>query len=274
MPPASSPSPDRDLVFVGAGNMAAALVRGLLAQGVPPDRIACLSGSGASARALSEKTGIVALPADAPGTAPVWVIACKPHQLGDLNPAVIAATRDRLVISVLAGIPLERLRTVFPRAARLVRAMPNTPAAIGKGMTGWAADQPLEPAQRQAVDQLMAATGAALEVDERALDAVTAVSGSGPAYVFEIARVWIEAGVKQGLTPDQARLLVLKTLEGATALMLEDSDPDPGSLRNQVTSKGGTTAPALAAFEAGNLDSLFEEALAAAVRRAREIAGN
>lgn len=263
-----------DTCFVGAGNLASAMVRGLTAGGAPADRIACLSGSGASARRLAAETGIQAFPAEAPPDAATWVIACKPHQLEELAPAVVGATADRLVVSVLAGVPLARLQAIFPRAANRVRAMPNTPSAIGRGVTGWSAATPLTHEQRLPVQALMDAMGLGLEVDESALDAVTAVSGSGAAYVFELARVWIDAGCRQGLSAEQARLLVLETLAGATALMQQDADADPADLRDRVTSRGGTTAAALAVFAEADLAQIFDRAIEAAARRARELGGS
>lgn len=259
--------------FLGAGNMAAAMIDGLLARSPDARRdLACLSGSGATAAALAARTGIrlatslddLIMPAD------VVVIAFKPQHLASADPRLAELTAGKIVVSVLAGKKLSTLAKTFPRARHLVRTMPNTPSAIGAGMTGWCASAPLDGADRAAVETLLGAMGKAVEIDETQMDALTAVSGSGPAYVFEFAAALRDAGVAAGLAPETSNLLAVETLLGAARLLARRA-VDPETLRNQVTSPNGTTFAGLKRLEAGGFRALIKETVLAAQTRAKEL---
>lgn len=261
------------IAFIGAGRMASAMVDGLLAQGATaPADLLCLSGSGQTAQTLAARTGInatqdlAALLRDA-GTV---VLSCKPQQLAGLDPRLAELTAGKLVLSVLAGKRLARLAHVFPRARNLVRAMPNTPGQIGAGITGWTSLQPLTPADQAIVDKILGALGKRVAVEESQLDALTAVSGSGPAYVFEFAAALREAGVSAGLSRETAYQLAVETILGAAKLMAQ-SPADAETLRNQVTSPNGTTYAGLMRMEARDFRGLVQETVAAAKARSEEL---
>ena len=260
------------IAFLGAGRMASAMVDGLLAKGTAPASLACLSGSGKTAAALSARTGI-SNTGDLPvllRDADALVLSCKPQQLAALDPRLADLTAGKLVLSVLAGKKLERLAQVFPRARNLVRSMPNTPGQIGAGITGWAAREPLSVPDRALVDRILGALGKTVIVEESQLDALTAVSGSGPAYVFEFAAALRDAGVAAGLSREVVYQLAVETLLGASKLMAQ-SPADAETLRNQVTSPNGTTYAGLMQMEAGNFRRLIQQTVAAAKSRSEEL---
>jgi pyrroline-5-carboxylate reductase len=259
--------------FLGAGNMASAMVDGLLAKGtVTPSDLACLGGKGQSAPVLAARTGIML----AAGleqlihTADVLVIAFKPQQLGAADPRLAELTKGKLVISVLAGKRLSRLAATFPSARNLVWAMPNTPARIGAGMTAWCSRAPLSPADRTTVDALLAALGTAVEVDEALMDVAAAVSASGPAFLFEFAAALRDGGVAGGLPPDTAKALAVETVLGA-ARLLARTGTDPEELRRQVTSPNGMTLAGLKRMEAHDFRGVMKETILAAKARSEEM---
>jgi pyrroline-5-carboxylate reductase len=260
------------IAFLGAGRMASAMVDGLLAKGTPKFSLICLSGSGKTADALAARTGILAT-ADLAGLlrdADALVLSCKPQQLAGLDPRLAELTADKLVLSVLAGKRLARLAQVFPQARNLVRSMPNTPGQIGAGITGWNALNPLSPSDQSLVDKILGAMGKTVAVEESQLDAVTAVSGSGPAYVFEFAAALREAGVSAGLSREAAYQLAVETILGAAKLMAQ-SPADAETLRNQVTSPNGTTYAGLMRMEARDFRGIIQETVAAAKARSEEL---
>jgi pyrroline-5-carboxylate reductase len=262
------------IAFLGAGNMAAAIVTGLLAKKVcAPADLVCLGGSGASAQKLSERTGIrlAASPEDLLAGADIVVIAFKPQHLATLDPRLSTLTAGKLVISVLAAKTLDRLSTAFPMARNIVRTMPNTPSAIGSGMTGWCALNPLSPADRDTVLTLLRAIGHEVEVPEHQIEALMGVSGCGPAFVFEFTAALREAGVAAGLDRDTAQMLAVQTLLGSARLMAE-TGTEPETLRNQVTSPNGTTFAGLKRLEAHNFRAIIAETVQAAKARAEELA--
>jgi pyrroline-5-carboxylate reductase len=261
------------LAFLGAGRMAGAIVDGLLASGAKrPEEIFCLGGAGTSARALASRTGIQ-LASDlatlAEG-ADVLVLACKPQQLATLDASLSELTRGCLVVSVLAGKRLPRLASVFPHARNLVRTMPNTPGQIGAGITGWCSLSPLMPEDDARVATLLKALGKSVQVPEEQIDALTAVSGSGPAYVFEFAAALRDAGVAAGLSRADSHALAIETLLGASKL-LAASPAAPEDLRNQVTSPNGTTFAGLRVLESANFRDLIRNTVAAAKKRSEEL---
>jgi pyrroline-5-carboxylate reductase len=258
--------------------MAAAMIDGLLAQGTwPAEQIRCLGGAGSTASAVAARTGIVladsleGLLADA-GTV---VIAFKPQHLASADSRLARLTADKLVISVLAGKRLETLAATFPAARNLARFMPNTPARIGAGMTGWCTAHPLAPQDVAVATSLLNALGRAVEIPEPQMDALTAVSGSGPAYVFEFAAALRDAGVAAGLEPSTAHLLAVETLLGASRLLAatatDGTRPDPEALRNQVTSPNGTTAAGLRRLAEGGFRGLIRDTVLAAKARSDEL---
>jgi pyrroline-5-carboxylate reductase len=263
-----------ELAFIGAGRMAGAMVRGILKTGKwLPAGIICTSARDGTAEALAGDTGIAfsydweELLADAS-----WVVlACKPQQLKELPESLAGSTSGARVLSILAGTSLARLRAVFPRAANLIRCMPNTPGMIGRGITAYSALHPLAGADRQSVEALLGALGEALPLPESALDAVTGLSGSGPAYVFEFVAALRDGGIAAGLDPDTAYRLALRTVQGAAALLEAVPEP-PETHRGWVSSPGGTTLAGLGAMERGRFREVIRETVLAATRRSRELA--
>ena len=262
--------------FLGAGSMAGAMVNGLIARRVAGPRfISCISGSGRTAEALARATGIQVSPslADLVSGSDVLIIACKPQQLATLDPALATLTSGKLVVSVLAGKRLATLTRFFPSARALVRVMPNTPGQIGAGISGWCSSTPLDEDDRATLLALLHALGREIEVKEHDMDALTAVAGSGPAYVFEFVAALREAGIRAGLTPDAAALLVQETVLGA-AKLLAHTGASPDSLRDRVTSPNGTTAAALKVFGERDFRGMVAAAVSAAVRRSNELSAD
>lgn len=261
------------IAFLGAGNMAAAFVDGLLADGAtPPADLACFSASAKSSTALAGRTGIglARTPDELLADADVVVVAFKPQHLAGADPRFADLTAGKLVVSVLAGKKIASLAKVFPRARNIVRSMPNTPAQIGAGITGWCARDALPAADRAAVEKLLLALGEAVEVPESDLDAVTGVSGSGPAYVFEFAAALRDAGIAAGLARPAAEKLSVATLLGAARLLARKAI-DPETLRDQVTSPNGTTFAGLQRLKAGDFRGLIRETVLAATARSKEL---
>ena len=259
--------------FVGAGRMASAMVGGLLGTRVAaPADIACVGGDDDTAQVLARKTGVTAAPDLAALLAPadVVVLACKPQQLAGLDPRLAELTAGRLVISILAGKRLARLAQTFPRARNLVRAMPNTPGQIGAGITAWCALRSPDAADRRLVDTVLGALGQVVPLEERHLDAVTALSGSGPAFLFEFVAALREGGVAAGLPREVAATLAQETALGA-ARLLAQTGIEPETLRNQVTSPHGTTQAGLERMAARDFRSVIQETILAAKARSEEL---
>ena len=261
------------IAFLGAGNMAAAMVDGLLnSRAATTKDLTCFSGSGKTATALASRTGIAqATSLEALlAKADTVVIAFKPQHLASADPKLAELTAGKLVISVLAGKKVATLAKTFPRARNIVRTMPNTPGQIGAGMTGWCAQTALTAADRAIVETLLGALGKFVEVAEADLDALTAVSGSGPAYVFEFAAALRDAGVAAGLPRPTAEQLAVETLLGAARLLAQKAI-DPEVLRDQVTSPNGTTFAGLQRMAAKDFRGLIKETVAAAKARSEEL---
>lgn len=261
------------IAFIGAGKMASAIIRGLLQnQHYQPHEIACTCGDDTTGPELARATGITFQPEIATllATTEIVVLACKPQQINELSPALARLTPDTLIISILAGTTLRKLKEKFSSARNIVRAMPNTPGQIGAGITGYAAAQPLLDSDALAVRNLLSSLGAAIELAEEKLDAVTAISGSGPAYVFEFAAALREAACALDLEPAIAEKLALHTLYGA-AKLLETTGEDPEILREQVTSPGGTTQAALECLASHQLRTIITSAATAARDRSIEL---
>lgn len=260
------------IAFLGAGNMAGAMVDGLLRAGDPPPTISCLGGDGASAAALATRTGI-RLAGDARDLcrdADVLVVAFKPRHLAPVVPAFAETTRGMLVVSILAGKTLHSLASVFPHARAIVRAMPNTPGRIGVGISAWCSDTALSAADDAAVIRLLGALGAVHKVPESLMDAVTAVGGSGPGFVFEFTAALREAAVAAGFPSSLADAFSRSVVSGSGRLL--DGGADPEALRDQVTSPAGTTAAGLEVFQKANFRKIVRDAVLAATQRGSELA--
>jgi pyrroline-5-carboxylate reductase len=264
------------IVLVGAGKMGGALLDGWLSLGLDPKTVIALEPQPPhELTALTARGLRLSPPASTAGEAAAIVIAVKPQVAPEvvptLAPYVGAAT---VTVSIMAGRPLGFLQQALPQCAALVRAMPNTPASIGRGITVAVPSQRVSQRQRDLVHALLAATGGVEWIaDEALMDAVTAVSGSGPAYVFLLAESLARAGIAAGLPSDLADRLARATVAGSGEL-LHRSPLDAGTLRQNVTSPGGTTAAALDVLMASDgLDAVMTRAVAAATKRSQELAG-
>lgn len=252
--------------------MGSIIAHGLLRAGWEPESISVADKMPEAVDNLTAAAGVTgaASARDAVEGRSVVIIAVKPNNvidlLGEIGPALSA---DQLVISIAAGVPIAVFERALP-GIPIVRAMPNTPAALEEGMTAYATGSAAGDEQAAIAQEVLASIGKALRVTEEQLDAVTAVSGSGPAYVFLLAEAMTDAGVSLGLDSETATTLVNQTLRGA-GMMLSVSDKDAAGLRVQVTSPGGTTAAALAVFEEGGLRNLVHDALQAAAARSIEL---
>jgi pyrroline-5-carboxylate reductase len=263
------------LALVGAGKMGGAMLEGWLGLGLDPHNVAVIEPQPSDEIVALSRRGIALNPpAGAIGNIATVVLAVKPQVAADVLPRVAALTgAETVVVSIMAGRTLAFLEAGLPGAA-IVRAMPNTPAAIGRGITVAVPNVAVTAAQKQRAHALLAASGAVEWIaDERLMDAVTAVSGSGPAYVFLLAETLARAGVAAGLPQELAAKLARETVAGSGEL-LHRSPLDPATLRQNVTSPAGTTAAALEVLMGNDgLDPLMRRAVAAAATRSRELGG-
>jgi len=262
------------IAFIGAGRMASAMVQGLLVHRiVAPHEISCTCGPDSTGPELARLTGIrfEREAADCVRGADLVVLACKPQQFSELSAATAEAAQGAVIVSILAGTPLERLSAKFSAARAVVRAMPNTPGQIGAGITAFCADRVLAEDDRSKVHRVLGSLGEVIEIGEDHLNAVTALSGSGPAYIFEFTAALRDAGISVGLPPEVALKLALHTVKGSARLQLQSREPLE-QLRAAVTSKGGTTEAALKVFEAGDLRGLVARAVTAARDRGADLA--
>ncbi|MBS1210941.1 MAG: pyrroline-5-carboxylate reductase [Proteobacteria bacterium] len=261
------------ITFLGGGNMASALIGGLLKQGFAASDIQVVELFEAARERLQADFGVRAVvqPDAAALACDVLVLAVKPQQMREALASFHGQLRTQLVVSIAAGLRLADLASWLGGYTTLVRVMPNTPALIGQGVTGLCAHASVPQSGRDAVARIMAAVGSSVWIeDEAQMDAVTALSGSGPAYVFYFIEALQAAGEALGLQADTARALAIQTLVGASALAA-NSPEAPAVLRERVTSKGGTTAAALDVLAAGGFPALIEQALAAAAARGKEM---
>jgi pyrroline-5-carboxylate reductase len=268
----------RSLALVGAGKMGGALLRGWLGGGLAPSCVTLVDPLPSPEIAtLAATRGIALNPPAAGRAAPeALVLAIKPQTLDAAAPGIAEfAGAETLVISIVAGKTIANLEARLPRVHAFVRAMPNTPAAVGRGVTGAASNAAVTARQREVAQTLLSAVGAFDWLpDEALIDAVTAVSGSGPAYVFALVEALAEAGAALGLPHELAMRFARATVEGAGELMFREPEISAARLRENVTSPAGTTAAALAVLRAPNgLESLMRRAVAAAHKRAGELAG-
>jgi pyrroline-5-carboxylate reductase len=271
--PDTSPTPPR-IVFIGGGNMARSLIGGMLGRGHPAERIHVAEPNGESRVALSRDYGIATGGdnAAAAAGADLLLLAVKPQVLSSVCRGIAdALPASALTVSIAAGIATAQIDGWLGGERAVVRAMPNTPALLGAGATGLYANARTSAAQRQQADAALSAVGLCVWIEDEALmDAVTALSGSGPAYVFLLAEAMQAAAERQGLPADAARALTAQTLFGA-ARMLGEASEDAAMLRARVTSPGGTTQAAIEAFERGGFRDLVATAIAAATTRGTEL---
>jgi len=255
--------------------MASAMVKGLIARNVLNSAsIACTGARDGTAENLAAETGIH-LTYDWPALlnpARYVVLACKPQQLVDLPAELAVLTREKVIISILAGTPINKLKERFPEAANWIRTMPNTPGQIGAGVTAYAFDHADSSEVSKAVTRIVEALGSALPVEESQLDAVTGLSGSGPAYVFEFIAGLRDAGITNGLPEEVAYQLAVETVQGAAAL-LKAVPESPEQHRQWVSSPGGTTLEGLGVLDKAGFRSIINDCVSAATRRSRELAG-
>ncbi|WP_438482085.1 pyrroline-5-carboxylate reductase [Oleiharenicola lentus] len=261
------------LAFIGSGNLASAIVRGLLAKKIyASGDIACTSKTGGTAQKLAADTGITFEPdlAKLLASADTVVVAFKPQSLAIADPRLAELTTGKLVLSVLAGKKIARLAQSFPRARNIIRTMPNTPAAIGAGMTPYCSLTALTDADRAIVEQLLGALGKFVALGEEHMDAVTALVGSGPAFLFEFVAALRDGGIAAGLSREHAQTLALETALGA-AKLLAHTGLDPEVLRDKVVSPNGTTYAGLQTMAARNFRETMKETILAAAHRANEL---
>lgn len=269
-------NPRPALAFIGGGNMARSLIGGLARRGVDTRSIRVAEPVAALREALVADFGVQAFEhgAEAAAGAGLWLLAVKPQMMrAACEPlAGVAQAQRPLVVSIAAGIPVARLQEWLGGGLPVVRCMPNTPALLGAGVTGLYAGAEVDADGRRRAEELLASAGATVWVGEETLvDAVTAVSGSGPAYAFLLAEAMEAAAVAEGLPAADARTLVVHTLLGA-GRMLAEAGEAPAELRRRVTSPGGTTQAALETFQAGGFEALVARAVHAARERGAELA--
>ena len=260
------------IAFIGGGNMASAIISGLLGQGFQASQIDVVEPFDEVRQKLQSSFGLAAQPAPGPALARATLVvwAVKPQTFKDAALQTRPHTANALHLSVAAGITSDSIAR-WLGTGRIVRAMPNTPALIGKGITGLFARPAVTQADRQVVEKIIATTGEWLWLDTEAqLDGVTALSGSGPAYMFYFMEAMTEAGAQMGLTREQAHKLAIATFIGAGELARASTEP-PEVLRQRVTSKGGTTYAAITSMEGSQMKELFIKAMHAAQVRAAEM---
>lgn len=260
------------LAFIGGGNMAAAILGGLRRAGRPAEAFVVIEPWDEQRARLKAEFGIEALaaPGEALRQAALVVWAVKPQLFAEASAAAAPFVRQALQLSVMAGVTSERI-TAASGSERVVRAMPNTPALIGQGIAGLYARPAVSDLERAEVEAVLAPTGRTLWLENEAqLDVVTALSGSGPAYFFYVVEAMTAAAIELGLHEAQARELALATCGGAAALALKSQEP-VATLRERVTSKGGTTHAALESLRQDGVADAFQRAVKAAAARAREL---
>ncbi len=260
------------IAFIGGGNMASAIIGGLVKKGVPANHIVVVEPWAEARAKLLADFAITAheMPGPALDHARTVVWAVKPQMFKDAALQTRFHTKNALHLSVAAGIRSDSMAH-WLGTERIVRSMPNTPALIGKGMTALFARPAVSEPDRKLIEKVLAATGETLWVDEEVqLDAVTALSGSGPAYVFLFIEAMTQAGADMGLSREQAHKLAVGTFVGASALARQSKEP-PEILRQRVTSKGGTTYAAITSMEQDGVKNIIMRAVHAAKHRAREL---
>lgn len=260
--------------FIGSGRMATALAKGLIAAGrVAPERVSASDVFEPARQQFTEQTGVTAVDSNAAvvRASDVVVLAVKPLQmaavLSDLSDDL---TDSHLVITIAAGLPISAYESWLGANRRIIRVMPNTPCLIGETAAAFSTNAAATEDDAALVESLLSTVGIAVRVDEKLLDAVTGLSGSGPAYVYQIIEALSDGGVRVGLPRDIATRLAAQTVMGAAKMVLETGE-HPGALKDAVTSPGGTTIAGLHALEHGGLRGTLMDAVVAATERSREL---
>jgi pyrroline-5-carboxylate reductase len=270
------------IAVIGAGSMGGAILSGLIAAGTAADSITASTATTQSAKALSDKFGIKSFALDASASAnsdasqgaDVLLIAVKPAKVLETLEEIKASVKDgALVISVAAGVTTESMEQAIGSKASVIRAMPNTPSIVGHGVTGIAKGKSANDNQLALAKDLFETVGQVIVIDEEKINALSTISGSGPAYVFYFAEKLMTAAKKMGFSEKEANLMVRATFLGSATLLAASSD-SPETLRAQVTSPNGTTMQATARFDEADLEKVFIEATEAALARAIELGKN
>jgi len=259
--------------FIGGGNMAEALIKGLLAQGQPADRMLVSDPSPVRQTLLRDvyKVEVAASNREVAGQCRLLVLAIKPQMVQTVVPELAGTvTAEHLVVSILAGTATATLERLLGGGVRVVRAMPNTPALVGSGATALCAGCQATATDLEIAGALFRSVGTVCTVNEEQMDAVTGLSGSGPAYIFTVIEALADGGVKEGLPRSVALELATRTVLGAARLVAESGE-EPALLRQKVCSPGGTTLAGLTALEDGGLSATLIEAVARATRRSKEL---
>jgi len=267
------------ICFLGTGSMGSAVLQGLLASGYEKKLISATTKSEASALKLREQ-GISALSIESSkdanqllsSDAQIVVLGVKPYQIADVLTEIREEVdKEAVIISMAAGIELKTMAEKLPQHKNLIRTMPNTPALVGKGVTGLVGAETASTDAVKAANYLFETVGEVVEVREDQINALSAISGSGPAWLMFIVEKWEEVAISRGFTKEQAAVMVRSTLIGSAELLAQTGE-EPAILRKNVTSPGGTTEKIIATLEEANLTKLFDQALQAAANRADEIA--
>ena len=271
---------DNTVAILGAGSMGTAILAGMIKAHIKPEHVKVTARRVESAEALAKKFGVTAYATSYQPNANSLAVAGAQVVLLSVKPAYIievleqikdVIAKDALVISVAAGVTTATIEEHLPESVAVIRAMPNTPALIQLGVTGISVGSRASQDQLAIATELFTGVGKTLVIPEEQIDALSTISGSGPAYVFYFIEEFIRTAVAQGFSDDEAYLMVSQTFLGASELLVQ-SHGDPAELRRQVTSPNGTTMKAVAVLEEGNLHDLFFKATTAALQRAREIA--
>ena len=263
----------KKIAIVGAGNMGVALMKGLMDGGAKPENIVVTTKRESRGKALAETHGVEASSsnAEAVAGADLVILSVKPQVFaGVLEELRGVDSRHALFISVAAGVTTETIQSALGEGARVVRAMPNTPALVNQSATAIAPGRHASPEDLQLAEAVLAKIGTTVIVEEKHLDAVTGLAGSGPAYVMLIIEAFSDAGVKVGLPREIAQALAVQTIRGSAALLLHTGE-HPAKLKDQVTSPGGTTIAGLHAMEQGGLRTTIINAVESATNRAKEL---
>ncbi len=265
------------IAFIGSGNMASAIISGLVQSGIAPAAIAVSDPSESQRQKVSQAYGVTTHGdnASAVHSADTILLAVKPHHIVSVCQEIAPTIRDDvLIISIAAGITLQTMEKALGDGRQIVRCMPNTPALLGFGATALFANSHCRDDAKNTAASLLSAVGKTAWVDsEDAINAITALSGSGPAYIFQLVKHMADAAIEQGLPADIANSFAIETAFGA-ASMLRQGDEDPQQLTDNVTSKGGTTAAALKTFNDGDFAALVARAMRSANDRSVELAAS
>ncbi len=259
--------------IIGAGNMGQALARGLVEKSVYPQNIRVFDVDGKKLAALAKEAHVKAVKSNRQcvSLSDVVILAVKPQIMREVIEEIATVTgRDTLVVSIAAGVPMQKIESYFKKPVSLIRVMPNMPALVGAGMSAFSLGRHATARHRKVAEAVLSALGEIVQVPEKMLDLVTAISGSGPAYFFLLAEKLIEAGHQMGMKVDTAKKLAYQTAFGSGKVMAE-SQEDPETLIERVASKGGTTEAALKVFKKQGFGKIILDAVKAADRRSKEL---